>query len=84
MSRHTIAILEVSRTTYEEIKTALLKAGYEHSITYSGNYAEVIDMHGIALAQPNICNRLCGSGSNHAFEHCCLPAGHDGECKPTI
>lgn len=43
---YTYALLPVSRETFDEIKRALLAAGYEHAFRDDG---EVIDMHGIAL-----------------------------------
>lgn len=42
---HTYALLEVSPSSYEEIKAKLLDAGYGHAINDLGE----IDMHGIAL-----------------------------------
>lgn len=45
---HTYAILEVSHATYEEIRTKLLDAGYQHALDRDAD-GEVIDMHGIAL-----------------------------------
>lgn len=49
MGTHTYAILEVSAACYEEIKTLLEKAGYQHAFIKT-DQAEAIDMHGIALA----------------------------------
>lgn len=41
---HTYALLEVSLSTYNEVKQKLIEAGYEDALTDDG-----IDMHGIAL-----------------------------------
>lgn len=48
---HTYAVLEVSAEVYAEVRALLTKAGYEHTF-HEGDrdHAEVIDMHGIALA----------------------------------
>jgi hypothetical protein len=46
---YTYAILEVSKSTYEEIKKLLVDAGYEHTF-HNDDGRTVIDMHGIALA----------------------------------
>lgn len=43
---HTYAILPVSRSAFEEIKSKLTEAGYEHVFDEDGN---VIDMNGLAL-----------------------------------
>lgn len=45
MTRHTYAILEISQTAYDEIRSKLAAAGYEHAFHDGG----VIDMHGIAV-----------------------------------
>jgi len=45
---HTYSILNVSQTTFDEIKNILLAAGYGDMIRDDGN-GSVIDMHGIAL-----------------------------------
>ncbi len=44
---HTYATLEVSAAAYEEIKSKLLAAEYQHAINDEGE----IDMHGIALVR---------------------------------
>lgn len=46
---HTYAILQVSKEAYQEVKTLLLKAGYDQAIHKNSRGDEVIDMHGIAL-----------------------------------
>lgn len=53
---HTYAILEVSRTAYDEIAAKLREAGYNHAfeavreVNRAGRPATiVIDMHGIAI-----------------------------------
>lgn len=43
---HTYAILEISRTAFEEIKAKLVEAEYWHSL----HSDSVIDMHGIAVS----------------------------------
>lgn len=45
---HTYAILEVSPSTYAEIRRLLEEAGYKHSI-HTKDDSEVIDMRDIAL-----------------------------------
>jgi len=48
---YTYAILHVSRSTYEEIRTKLEAAGYSQAFhTHEGEPTEVIDMHGIGLS----------------------------------
>jgi hypothetical protein len=47
---HTYAILEVSPTTYAEIRAKLLTAGYEHAF-HCDDKGDAIDMHGIAIAE---------------------------------
>lgn len=47
---HTYASLEVSPTTYAEVRAKLLAAGYEHSF-HCDDKGEAIDMHGIAIAE---------------------------------
>lgn len=44
---HTYALLDVSPSSYEEIKAKLLEAGYSHAINDRGE----IDMHGLALVK---------------------------------
>ncbi len=53
---HTYAVLDVSSAVYREIRQKLKAAGYDHAIHRdergaTGSAAEVIDMHGIALAE---------------------------------
>lgn len=48
---HTYAILEVSPTTYAEIRAKLMVAGYEHALNRDDKGGDVIDMHGIAIAE---------------------------------
>lgn len=45
---YTYAILPVSRSTYDEIRSKLSEAGYQHAF-HQDEGSEVIDMHGIAL-----------------------------------
>lgn len=47
-STHTYAVLEVSQTTYNEIRQLLVEAGYQHTFILEYD-SEVIDMHGIAI-----------------------------------
>lgn len=44
---HTYVTLEVTWSTYEEIRSKLLAAGYDHAVS-----SEHIDMHGLALTPP--------------------------------
>src|SRR5262245_44629824 len=56
---HTYSILEISRSAYDEIKDKLIEAGYQHAVMKEGE-REVIDMHGIAIAQED--GKLDGQG----------------------
>jgi hypothetical protein len=48
---HTYAILELSKASFEEIKTKLENAGYQDQIHVNGEDGRiVVDMHGIAVA----------------------------------
>jgi len=47
---HTYAVLEVSASAYAEIRALLEKAEYQHTFHTNKEHGEVIDMHGIALA----------------------------------
>lgn len=50
MTTHTFAVLEVSRSTFEEIKKKLNDAGYDHAMIGGGKGGRLtIDMHGIGL-----------------------------------
>lgn len=49
---YTFATLDVSESTYNEIRAKLVDAGYEHAILADGD-DELIDMKGIALAKPS-------------------------------
>lgn len=57
---HTFAVLEVSRTTFEEIAQKLRAAGYDHAFGHSEEnrklmdvgthpHFDIVDMHGIGL-----------------------------------
>lgn len=46
---HTLAKLEVSQTTYDEIAALFKEAGYTHVFAKEGEDGEVMDMTGIAL-----------------------------------
>lgn len=48
-STHTYAILEISQAAYNEIKSLLEKAGYDHVFHEDTEFGIVMDMHGIAL-----------------------------------
>jgi len=50
---YTYAILEISKEAYDEIKSALEKAGYEDQFHENDEFGIVIDMHGIAVAKNN-------------------------------
>jgi hypothetical protein len=47
-STHTYVVMEVSQPVYDEVRHRMMEAGYQHAL-HSGDGAEVIDMHGIAL-----------------------------------
>lgn len=47
-STYTMAIMQVSKETYEEIKQKMLTAGYGH-VFHSHHDGPVIDMNGIAI-----------------------------------
>ena len=47
---YTYVILEVSETTYQEIKAKLETASYQDHFHADSDHGLVIDMHGIALA----------------------------------
>lgn len=51
----TYTLLEVSSSTYAEIKAALQDAGYAHAINKEGE----IDMHGIAITLGAAIARHC-------------------------
>ena len=71
-STHTVATLEVSKATYNEIAARLREAGYDHVFLHDG----VIDMTGIGLvmlATPKrpvcgICGEPGGGCSHHEHE----------------
>lgn len=48
---HTYVILEVSQAAYDEIKSKLEAAEYQHAFHEDREHGVVIDMHGIALAK---------------------------------
>lgn len=87
---HTYTIVEVTSSTYEEIRAVLIAAGYQHAIhkDEAGGDGEVLDMHGgIALRvkrddapKGTYCNQ-CGTPYDDCERarvprglHCC------GEC----
>lgn len=43
---HTYVLLAISRSAYDEIRQALLAAGYDHAVDDADH---AIDMHGIAV-----------------------------------
>lgn len=48
---YTYAILAVSRAVYTEVRKRLAELGYDQAFHDDANGGEVIDMHGIALAE---------------------------------
>ena len=57
-STYTYVVMEVSPATYAEIRKKLVDAGYDHALHNDGNDHEVLDMHGIALAdETKACDR---------------------------
>ena len=42
----TVAVMEVSDSTYREIRELFERAGYDHALLHDGS----LDMHGIAIA----------------------------------
>lgn len=61
---HTYAILEVSRSTYDEIAQALRAADYDHAF----HEDDTVDMHGIAI-QPKEDNVAEESPKTEPVEH---------------
>lgn len=47
---HTFAIMEVSQSTYDEIRAKLLEADYDHAVWEEGDDGTLLNMSGIALA----------------------------------
>lgn len=64
---YTYAVLEVSRTAYDEILAKLAAAGYQHAFHDDGG-SEVVDMHGIALRAAETPVARCHCGHTEA-EH---------------
>lgn len=62
MSTRTFAIMEVSRSVYEEVAERLRAAGYDHAFV-DGD----LDMHGIALRAQAVKEPVTPS-DGHAFE----------------
>jgi len=48
---HTFAVLELSPAAFNEIKTKLEAAGYEHAFIKEQGEPLVIDMHGIGVKE---------------------------------
>lgn len=48
---YTYVVLKISPLAYEEIKSKLEAAGYQHAFHDEGEDGIVIDMHGIAVAR---------------------------------
>lgn len=48
---YTYAILEVSQSAYDEIKSKLEEAEYQDQFIESRDHGLIIDMHGIAIAK---------------------------------
>jgi hypothetical protein len=53
---HTYAILEISQAAFDEIKTKLEAAGYQHAFEPNAQDVALIDMHGIALKSDGVVN----------------------------
>jgi len=66
MSR-TYVVLEVSPAAYAEIRDKLLAAGYGHALHHEDG-AEVVDMHGIALASDTAFSGTFGGVSDKQAE----------------
>lgn len=90
---HTYATLEISKPAYEEIRSKLKEAGYEHAFHDDG----LIDMHGIGIAvqeevpgAKTVRERLAQPHVPHYCEHhdhCMIAemnwlAAHPGEDLP--
>lgn len=58
MGTHTFATMQVTALTFEEIKSRLLAAGYDHAIHDNPDGGTIIDMHGIGLEVENPDNAL--------------------------
>lgn len=50
-STRTYVVLEVSSAVYREIRSKLEEAEYQHAFHQDSQYGNLIDMHGIALAE---------------------------------
>lgn len=48
---HTFVVMEVSDAAFDEIKTQLELASYQHAIHNDAQRGIVLDMHGIAVAR---------------------------------
>lgn len=82
---HTYAVMEVSTRVYDEVRHRMIEASYQHAL-HSGDGAEVIDMHGIALrALPPEPERggvlqvgLSSDGTEVVINHPLMEADKDG------
>lgn len=69
---HTVAVLEVSQETFDEIKGKLLAAGYAHAVDVMDGWGETVDMHGIALAietRPALDHEFLGNDQSDECAH---------------
>jgi len=57
VSTHSHAVLELSKSAYDEIHKKLHDAGYDQAWTVEPSGRCVIDMHGIAVTQEDECEK---------------------------
>ena len=48
---HTVVTLDLSNASYDEIRSRLIDAGYEHCFTHQDHPGEMIDLTGIAIVR---------------------------------
>lgn len=67
---YTYVLMDVSPTTYEEIKKKLLDAGYQHAL-HEDRHGDgvVLDMHGIALRLDKDAKFSCCGGRPSKGHH---------------
>jgi hypothetical protein len=75
---HTFAILELSRSAYQEIKSKLIEAGYEHAIMQEGGQ-ELIDMHSIAVTEVVVSHE-----GDHALHQALAEYLHASDVSKTV
>jgi len=74
---HTYVIIQVSSEAYREIRTKLEAAGYADQFLEGSHNGELINMHGLALAEhPG----YCGAASNHEAKLCGATLVRCDEC----